>query len=76
MAIWRSKGIVEIEGSAANLLAVQKQSQDPAFVADVVFVEDAQAVRFLAVGTSAPPGLERTRILNARESVEIERLKN
>src|ERR1700687_4847756 len=50
--------------------------QDPAFLAYIVFIEDAQAARLTPVRPFSTPGLKRPRVLNARLCIQIERIEN
>src|SRR5580704_3589958 len=50
--------------------------QNPALLAHVVFVENTKTEGLLLVRSSTPPGLKRTRILDARLRVQIEGIED
>src|SRR5258708_4294791 len=50
--------------------------QNPALLADVVFVENSETPSLLLVWSFPPPGLERARVLNTRMCVQIESIED
>src|SRR5713101_4248719 len=50
--------------------------QNPALLADVVFVEDSETPSLLLVRPFPPPSLERARVLNTGLCVQIESIKD
>src|ERR1700692_4465561 len=50
--------------------------QNPTLLADVVFVENAEAKSLLLIRSAPAPRLKRTRVSDAPLGIEIERVKN
>src|SRR5450755_4932413 len=50
--------------------------QNPALLAYVIFIEDAEAARWLLVRSFPPPRLKGSRVLNTRLRIQIERIED